>query len=116
MRYLVLLLALTSCTATVAEQDDIKEPKKDLYADDFERIMSRSQKSGSIAAVITTKADKAVEKKVDVTTKKIETLKEEVQTLHKQNEELLQTVNDPGVPYKFLQLSDSTVSSKEDNK
>jgi hypothetical protein len=113
MRYVVLILALWSCTATVAEQDNIKEPKKDLYADKFELMMSRSQKSGNVAAIITTKADKAVEKKVDVTSKKIEVLKQEVKTLHTENEKLSHSINDVGVPYEFLQLGDSSVSNKE---
>ena len=113
MKYLVLLLALTSCTATVAEQDDIKEPKKDLYVDELELMLSRSQKNRTLATVITTKADKAVEKKVDVTNKKIEVLKQEVKTLHTENEKLSHSINDVGVPYEFLQLGDSSVSNKE---
>lgn len=116
MKRLLLLLTLTSCTVSVAEQDDMKDQKKDLYADEFELIMSRAQKTGAMATVATTKADKAVVKKVEVTTKKIEVLKEEVQTLHKENEELLENINNFGVPYKFLQLSDSAVPYKKDNR
>lgn len=115
MRYLVLILALWSCTATVAEQDNLKEPKKGLYEDELELMLSRSKKSREFATIITTKADKAVEKKVEVTTKKIEVLKEEVQTLHTENEKLSQAIADPGAPYKFQQLGDSTVSTKKGN-
>lgn len=114
MRYVALLaLGLASCTATVAEQDDLKDSKGGLFEDELEVIMSRSKANSVKASIATTKADKAVEKKVEVTTEKIQDLKEEVQVLHKENEELQQTVNDLGVPFLFLQLSDSTVSRKK---
>lgn len=114
MRYLILLaIGLASCSTIVAEQDNLKDNKKDLYEDEFELIMNRSKKTGTVAVIATVKADKAVAKKVEVTTAKIETLKEEVQTLHEENKVLQQTVNDFGVPYKFLQLSDSTIPHKK---
>jgi hypothetical protein len=114
MRYLFLLaLGLASCTATVAEQDNLKDSKGGLFEDELEVIMSRSKANSVQASIATNKADKAVQKKVEVTIEKIEVLKEEVKTLNKENEELQKTANDFGVPYEFLQLGDSSVSYKK---
>lgn len=115
MRYLFLLaLGLASCTATVAEQDNLKDSKGGLFENEFEMIMSRSKASNAQASIATTKADKAVEKKVEVTTEKIQLLKNEINKLYLKNEKLESTINNPGDNYMFLQLVDSSISYEKD--
>ena len=94
---------LYGCSTTIAETNtSINDKPRNIQKEDFEAIMAQSQKTGIQADAASRKADKAVEKKVDVTINKIETLKEEIKDLVKENETLQKTINVSGEPFVII--------------
>ena len=118
MRLIIIFsMFLYGCSTTIAETNtSINDKPRNIQKEDFEAIMAQSQKTSIQADAASRKADKAVEKKVDVTINKIETLKEEIKDLVKENETLQKTINVSGEPFVIFSISDSTISNKENNR